>query len=211
MADFALGIEKSILQKFSRIIQNYMKSRNIVILAVILFTCSRNRETTSSDSAAISGQTEFETFVNLLPAIKLPVIINCESCCDLPTLDTENPIVQKYAPQGASLYGVVFRNDTHIGILTTFPADMIIPTLRVYNLQGKQLDEMNFLTGWCGREPEFFQSQNFQVTADYIFSEIDSTYTFEMDSTMEEILDTIKTEFTRTDYYVNNEGKIVKR
>jgi hypothetical protein len=88
---------------------------------------------------------------------------------------------------------------------------MIIPSVVIYDLTGKKINEKNFLTGWGGRDYDYLNLQYFKINADYTMSSIDTAHTFEMDSVNENILDTIKTEISAKNFYINTEGQIVEK
>jgi hypothetical protein len=194
-----------------------MNKRIIGLVTSILFSCStgiKENVTNNVDSTGIEftkeTTTEFTRAISVLPQLTLPFQIYCEKCCDMSKVDQENESIRKFIPAGTGLVGIINKNDKHVAILTTFAADMIVPVVRVYDLNGKQLSEQGFMTGWCGRDVDFLGKQYFTIGTDMTLSDIDSSYSFEMDSTYVTILDTHKIEVRRIQYRVNEDGLIVE-
>jgi len=48
--------------------------------------------------------------------------------------------------------GVIFQDEKYVGVLVTYPADMIIPSVVVYDKAGKITSKKDFLTHWCGSD-----------------------------------------------------------
>jgi hypothetical protein len=194
----------------------------IILLAVILLNCSQQTkdqlaDTSDHDSSLVNSEinaktdTEFSRFTSMLPKIILPLSLSCEKCCDYPEIDSENELIKKYLPEGARLVGLIFKNEKHAGILVTYAGDMLIPSVVIYDLAGKKLSDQNFMTGWCGRDYDFLQVQYFTIDADHTLHSIDTAWSFEMDSASQEIIDTVKMEISKKDFYINTDGQIVEK
>jgi hypothetical protein len=104
------------------------------LLLTILVSCSQGTKesladhsdidpTRGKDQIAVNSGNDFSQFISMLPKIKLPFELYCEKCCDHPAFDRENEIVKKYTPDGSTLIGLIFVNENHAGILTTYAAD----------------------------------------------------------------------------------------
>lgn len=195
-----------------------MKKRTLGVVISILFSCSSGIKETvknSVDSAEIEpaneNETEFTRLISTLPQLTLPFQIYCEECCDLSKVDQKNKLMRKFIPEQVGVLGIIDKNEKHVTLLTTFATDMIVPVVRVYDLNGKELSEKGFMGDWCGQYIDFVGKQYFRVGTDKVLSDIDSTYFFEMDATHVTILDTTKIEIRETQFHVNEDGLIVEK
>jgi hypothetical protein len=188
--------------------------RKILLLAFIVFLncCTKaNKETRTSERQEISNvDNEFDNYLDLLPRLNLPFETNCERCCDHPNGDYDNALINKFKPEGAAIVGLVDRTRNRAIILVTYPADMLIPSLKVYNLNGKLTGDMTFMTSYCGGEPGYYGKQFFRITSALSLIQIDSTYHLTIDSVDYHTIDTTKVEITRKDYKINDKGQIVE-
>ena len=176
-----------------------------LIFIVLAISCTPKKMPDQVTTTQISN--DFQDFVETLPIIRLPYEMYCEDCCGRLDYNYNDTRLQKYLPNGSSLIGVVFKNPHYIGILVSYPSDMIIPAVVIYDVSGRKIDEKSFLTHWCGRDVDLDGRQHFIIHDDATFSEIDTTYTFALDST-NAIFDTLKTEISRKDFKVDNSGKL---
>jgi hypothetical protein len=126
-------------------------------------------------------------------------------------LDRENELVKRYIPEGANPIGLIFKNENNVGILATYAADMLVPAMIIFDLTGKKTDEKTFMTSWCGRDIDFLGLQYLKINNDLTLNSIDTTYSFELDDETQEIIDTVKTEISKTDFYITAEGKIAQK
>jgi hypothetical protein len=186
------------------------------ILIVILFglTCCTSDNKQKSDvrdaGVNLTPDNDFMKFVSLLPIIKLPFETNCEKCCDHPKIDYENPLVQKFKPNGSAIVGLIKKTNDKVIILVTYPADVLVPSVKVYDLEGKKIGEMDFMTGYCGGDFEYYGQQFFRITPDLSFNWIDTSYYLKMDTVDYQVIDTTKIEITRKQFSVNEKGQVVE-
>jgi hypothetical protein len=173
---------------------------------LLLISCiSKQAKTTTAAS-----DSDFQKFISLLPKIELPYRVYCADCCKHPEILLP-PELEKYKPAGSQIIGVIFNNEKYVGLLTTFAADMLIPTVSIYsNHTGELKSQKSFIGGWCDRDFDFMQKEYFNISTEGILSEIDTSYYFEMDSLSQEIIDTTKIELKAERYVVNGDGKIVE-
>lgn len=136
--------------------------------------------------------------------------MNCVDCCGRGFYDSSPSLVSKYIPEGAGLIGTVFVNQNYIGVLVTYSADMIIPSIVIYDVTGRRIDQRNFMTGWCGSEPHEESRLYFQISESLMLTEIDTTFEFQVDDSVKRI-GVSKQETLREDFVVNRSGKIVHK
>lgn len=153
---------------------------------------------------------EFLEFVSLLPKIKLPFKATCENCCDDLGIDFKHALVEKFKPHGSNLVGLVDKTDNQAVILVTYPADAIIPSVKVYDMNGKLTGDMTFLTGYCGGDAEYYGKQFFSINSDLSFNQIDTSYYLTLDSVDYQTRDTTKIEITKKKFIINDKGQIVE-
>jgi hypothetical protein len=67
------------------------------------------------------------------------------------------------------------------------------------------------MTGYCGRDIDFLGLQYLKINNDLTLNSVDTTYSFELDDKTQEIIDTVKTEISKTDFYITAEGKIAQK
>jgi len=156
-------------------------------------------------------ENDFQGFISLLPQIDLPYLTYCLDCCEHPEIDFSNKLFEKYLPEGSYPVGIVSNGDNFVSILVTYPGDMMIPTIVIYDLNGKIIDEKHFMTKFCGREYDSSYVQYLVIYENLNIREIESVFYLEIDSLTNEITDTINLELSETDYLINKNGKIIEK
>lgn len=190
-----------------------------ILLAILLglSCCTANKK--ENDATEKSGTSkpdtmmvdnEFTRYLDLLPIIPLPFETDCERCCDHPEIDYDNELVIKFKPELATVVGLISRTKNRSVILVTYPADVLVPSLKVYDANGKLTGDMTFMTSYCGGEPGYYGTQFFRIASDLKMSQIDTSYYMAFDTVSYQTLDTTKIEITKKEYKINNKGKIVE-
>jgi hypothetical protein len=187
--------------------------RKILLLTLLGLSCcaSDKKETATTKRQEItSANNEFVKYLELLPTVSLPFETNCGKCCHHSKIDYDNELINKFKPEGAAIVGLVSRTENRAVILFTYPADLIIPSLQVYDLQGNLTGDMTFMSNYCGGEPGFYSTQFFRINKDISLSEIDTLYETTFDSVTYETVDTTNIKITRKDFKINDKGEIVE-
>ncbi len=91
------------------------------------------------------------------------------------------------------------------------PNERNIPSILVYDSNGRKVDRKDFLTGWCGRDYDYLELQYLMVNRDYTFTSIDTAYTYTMNPETDKVIDTIKSEISRKDFFINSDGKVINK
>jgi len=186
-------------------------TRIFILILLGLACCTSDKKQNAEIGQGNSiPENDFIKFISLLPIIKLPYEINCEKCCDHPKMDYENPLIQKFRPEGSAIVGLVKKTDDKVILLVTYPADVLVPSIEVYDLEGKLTGKMDFMTGYCGGDFEYYGRQFFRITPDLSFSSIDTSYYLKMDTIDYHVIDTSKIEITRKDFSINEKGEVVE-
>jgi hypothetical protein len=187
--------------------------RKILLLTILGLGCctADKKETKTTDEQEITSiESEFTKYLDLLPTLTLPFETNCEKCCDHLKIDYDHEIINKFKPEGAAIVGLVSRTENRAIILVTYPADMIIPSLKVYDLKGNLTGDMTFMTSYCGGEPGLYNKQFFRINSDISLSQIDTLYETTLDSVTYHTLDTTNIEITKKNFRINEKGEIVE-
>ena len=162
--------------------------RILIVILFVLTCCTGDKKQTVVTETNSMADNDFIKFVSLLPKLKLPFEVNCEKCCDHPKIDYDNELVKKFNPEGSAIVGLIEKTSDRVVILVTYSADMIIPSVKVYDLEGKLTGQMNFMTGYCGGDFEYYASQFFRVRSGLSFSSIDTSYYLKMDTVHFEVI-----------------------
>lgn len=193
------------------------KLLHFILLAFI--ACAPEQKATETNASeadttqALTNQTisaEFMDYLDRLPKLNLPYETDCDNCCTREEIDYDDPLISKFRPEGGSIVGLISRTDKQAMILVTYAADLLVPSVKVYNLEGKLTGEKNFMTNYCGGEPGFYSKQFFTINRNMVMTEIDSVYETTYDSTTYNTLDTTDIKITRSQFKVNAEGEIVE-
>ncbi|MFN8287659.1 MAG: hypothetical protein U0V74_12930 [Chitinophagales bacterium] len=158
-----------------------------------------------------AAQKDFEKFAGSLPVIQLPYHTSCYECCKFSMVNLDSIAQAKYNPEGLYIYGKLGVLNGHTLVFGAYPSDINSPTLLVFDIEGKLIDEQYFLTDYCGGDFDFYGKQAIYIDKDYSVTERDTSYYFKMDTLNFEVTDTEKIEIKRMAYVVTQEGKIVKK
>jgi hypothetical protein len=182
--------------------------KTILFILIGLGCCTiEKKEAKENDRVETTDENDFVKYISILPRLKLPYEINCEQCCDHPEI-RDNELINKFKPQGSTIVGVIDRTENRVSILVTYPADMIFPSIKVYDLKGNLTGEMDFMTSYCGGEPGYYGKQYFKINTDFSISTADTSCYFTLDSLTNEIADTTKLEITKKEYKINDKGQV---
>jgi len=187
--------------------------RKILLLTFLGLSCctsDKKEAKTTEEQEIASIENEFNAYLDLLPTLTLPFETNCEKCCDHLKVDYANELINKFKPEGTVIVGLVSRTESRAIILVTYSADMIIPSLKVYDLIGNLTGDMTFMTNYCGGEPGFYSRQFFRINSNISLTQIDTLYETTFDSLTYHTLDTTNIEITKKNFRINEKGEIVE-
>jgi hypothetical protein len=187
--------------------------RKVIILTFLGLSCctSDKKESDTTETQETSNvDNEFAQYLDLLPTLSLPFETNCEKCCDHLKIDDDNKLIEKFKPEGAAIVGLVSRTEDRAIILVTYPADLIIPSIKVYDLKGNLTGDMTFMTSYCGGEPGFYSRQFFRINSDILLTQIDTLYETTFDSVTYHTLDTTDIKITTKNFRVNEKGEVAE-
>jgi hypothetical protein len=92
----------------------------------------------------IKWDNELQSYLDLIPMIKLPLDFECENGFDIPELDYENDLIKKYKPEGATIIGKLYQDKEEVALIYGYPADIFYPLISVIDKSGKELREVRF-------------------------------------------------------------------
>lgn len=177
------------------------------IFSFFILSCG-TRSTQNERSEESKGQLEkspFQEVCATLPKVNLPFSVYCENCCEHPESSYQR-VIQRYLPEGSVFVGIIEQTDEFISILTTYPADMIIPAVVVFDIEGEKIDEEVFLGGYCGSDYGYFSKQYFYIPNERDLVEIDSMFTLDVDPETFKTRDTTKTETEVKKFTISAKG-----
>lgn len=162
----------------------------------------------SHEAIALSPEEDFKRFTDSLPFVKLPYKTSCEDGTALPIVEVDSVTRLKYVPEGLFVFGKIGLVNEHLLLLGGYPADNLVMAVLVYDRAGKKLDERHFMTGYCGGDIDYYGKENFIISKDYLFTEIDTSYYIKWDTISYQRTDTERIEIDYKVYRVTNAGRI---
>jgi hypothetical protein len=187
--------------------------RNIILLTLLgLCNCTtkKNETGTTRYQEISSTNDDFIEYLNLLPIVSLPFQTNCEKCCEHLKVDYNNELINRFKPEGTAIVGLVRKTEDKAIILVTYPADILIPSLKVYNLKGNLIGDMSFMTDYCGGEPGFYNRLFFKIDKNLSLIQIDTLFETTFDTLTYHTLDTVDIKITTKRFKVNENGEVVE-
>jgi hypothetical protein len=187
--------------------------RNKIFFALLALgscTAEKNAPPVAAQPNLPAIDSAFNAYLDLLPIVTLPFETNCDRCCNHPDIDYDNQLISRFRPEGSAIVGLVGRTNDKAIILVTFAADMLVPSLKVYDLTGKLLGEQNFITNYCGGDSAYYGQQFLRINHNLTITQIDSLWHFALDSVDYHITDTTKIEVTKENYRIDDNGEIVE-
>jgi hypothetical protein len=88
-------------------------------------------------------QIKFKDYAERVPMIDLPFKFSCDSGLVWAEIDYDNNVIRKYQPKSAGILGKLFEDQKSVGIIYTFPADIVFPIIYVYDLNGEVMEKIN--------------------------------------------------------------------
>jgi|LSQX01.3.fsa_nt_gb hypothetical protein len=116
----------------------------------------------------INWDNELQTYLDLIPMIKLPLDFECENGFDIPELDYENDLIKKYKPEGATIIGKLYQDKEEVAIIYGYPADIFYPLISVIDKSGQELREVRFFKlGNCVGDAGYSATTKGTITKDF--------------------------------------------
>ena len=159
-------------------------------------------ENSSEELDTTFPKTEFQKLCATLPTIEFPYTVYCEDCCIHQPLNEEQKEIQKFLPAGSTFIQVISIEKEYVAIQVKYAADMMVPSIIIFNEKGGLIDEQFFMGGWCG----YLQRQHFFINSKNQLLEIDTTLESIYDSVNFNIIETGEITITRKEFKINKTG-----
>lgn len=116
----------------------------------------------------INWDNELQSYLDLIPMIKLPLDFECEKGFDIPELDYENDLIKKYKPEGATIIGKLYQEKDEAALIYGYPADIFFPLISVIDKSGQELREVRFFKlGNCVGDAGYSATTKGTITKDF--------------------------------------------
>jgi hypothetical protein len=162
-----------------------------------------------ASSENISAVEEFDEYVQSLEQLQLP--FSLDSINDYPkhSKDYNQDLFLKFKHKWAlSPYGVLFQEGGVTGILYVTVGDALVPIIATYKNDGQIISDLNPYQK-SGDDIGYHSSADVLITEDRQIVVIDSTITFDLNETKDDILpETEKLTVDTTIYTVTADGQI---
>ena len=117
--------------------------------------------------SSIKWDNELQSYLDLIPMIKLPLDFECENGFDIPELDYENDLVSKYKPEGATIIGKLYQDKDEVALVYGYPADIFYPLISVIDKTGQEIREIRFFKlGNCVGDAGYSATTKGTITKD---------------------------------------------
>lgn len=92
----------------------------------------------------------------------------CGSGFDIPELNYQNGIIERYKPDGATIIGLLYHSKNEAAILYTYPADIAFPIISVVDKTGQEIREVRlFELNNCADDAGYSAVTWGTITQDY--------------------------------------------
>lgn len=189
----------------------------ICCAGLFLISCEENKnaQIVSSNIDKVLERrdtSEFEKFINFLPELQLPIIIDgCELMFDMlnrPLFPDKNEFPSFYTEAGAYLGKITNKN--FITIVFLGGADCYLPVLQTYSLKGEKISSGDVHMGYCGGGPCYKCSERLTIKQDLSFSVIDSSFIYNCNEETYERVDSSEVINTSwIDGHITEKGQVV--
>ncbi|WP_133249937.1 hypothetical protein [Marinifilum breve] len=192
----------------------------IIMTIVSCSLANSKKESVTSDKKEIRSQNttekkvvngEFQKFLNQLDFLELPYETNCfndykqdkEISQELTMKFNDNELEYPYKK--------IATTEKFKIIIFLASADVLLPIVKTYDLNGNIIDSEQLFWGYCGGEPGYYHTEHLQINSSNLITHIDSTWTHEVDTDYNEIKGTEKFELKVIDFVINSDGTIEKK
>lgn len=150
-----------------------------IIILIVLHSCveETNTKRDNSNKKEVKSfneniESEFLQIAKQIKELNFPFDINCST--DYHYVDVNANFI-KYKPEGSNLVGKVFYINNEVGLLYTFPADVVLPIIYVYNNKGNVERKLNvFDINDCGFDEKEEISVNCKLFSTSIIKTIET-------------------------------------
>jgi hypothetical protein len=172
----------------------------------------QNIDNISTDIKPVSKYIDknFEEFLLKLEPLELPHEFKCYDFTDWELLDKLSELRDTvYSEEWDIPYKRVLINDQFESVIFLAPADMHIPVIRTFDLNGNLISELQLFTS-CGQEPGYYARQFVTIETNLEIARIDSTWTCEVNNQGIEDKSTEKLEVSEAKFKIKSDGEIIE-
>ena len=154
---------------------------------------------------------EFKDFLSNLSFIEIPYETSCDSNYKQ-DYEMSEELIEKFSERKFQYpYKRVYTPENFEIVIFLSPADVIIPIVRTFDLNGNPIASEQMFHGYCGGEPGYYHTEHIQIVSPDLITHIDSTWTHEVDEDYNEIKGTEKFKLEVYDFIINKDGTITKK
>ena len=199
-----------------------MKIIQLIILGLIICSCNNGSKkkdvNLESETETIKTEKEivknldpkFATYLNKIDTLSLPQNIACFDLNKYELYENYKHLIDTtFSSEEETPYRRIKTNAPYEIVVYLAPADILIPIVKTFSLEGKEISTLQLFTN-CGGEPGFKARQFVEIQNNRRIVHIDSTWTWEVDEEYKEIDSTEKIKVTRTTYRIEKSGFIKK-
>lgn len=177
----------------------------IVLCAILTSTISCRQSTKNVNS---------QGFSNYLQRIDPMILPYKSGCYDFIHFDREGKYSALVDTTYSSEWEIPFKriktNRNFEIVVYLIPADIYVPILKTFDLNGKEISEFQFFTN-CDGEPGFRERQFVEIRQNLQIIKTDSIWRWELDEDYYEIESTKKIEVKRSIYEIDVNGLIIMK
>ncbi len=198
-----------------------MKNLIILFIASLLLSCNSKTEVNKGNTSTknqsenveikknISNE-KFASLLNKLDNLNLPYQNSCfAEYKEINDLDTSEYSFLVENVWERPFKKIPTKNNFEI-IMYLAPADVLLPIIRTYDLNGKEIDSEQMFFGYCGGEPGYYHTEHFEINEQLTIHHIDSTWTCEVDSLYNDIDSTKELKVETYLWKILEDGQIIK-
>ncbi|WP_192822186.1 hypothetical protein [Rufibacter sp. LB8] len=167
----------------------------------------RNPTAETVTQAADIPQVSFEAFAEELAPLALPFTAGC-SFAFVPSPTADTAAAGHFLKPHELPYRKVIVNKNVVALVVLFPTDEILPRLRTFTPDGRQLDEQDLKFLPCREEPSSDHREQFTIAKDFTITHTDSTTRWQVDAQYNEVPNTRKLTVTRKRFKIQANGQI---
>ncbi len=191
------------------------KSLIIFLFGSLLLSCQKQEpKPTGNDTILVetSGAYSFADYVAQMPVVELPFEMSCWQDIKIPSTDFPDSVIKKYAPEGTHLIGKLFESGDYVAILyLNNHADSPLPVIVVnHKWWGYHMSTLQ-LFNQCGSEELEDIMEHLSIKKDMFITLTDSTIVYSEDADGNRSDEPDRVDITHKQFYINNEGKLVKK
>lgn len=150
----------------------------------------------------------FSKYLERIESVSLPFSASCFDFTDFESTAKYTDLIDTaYASEWEIPFRKINTNGNYKIVIYLSPADIYVPILRTYDLNGKKISEFQFFSN-CGGEPGFRERQFIKINSDLQIIKKDTIWKWDLDQNYNEIDSTMKIEVIETILSVNENGKI---